>query len=99
MIIMTTYFTRTSVLIKRHDAVWHLLMVQPEYTRTNPTDASKLNMPTKNLRIRHAIQTSQSTLAVLSTHKLYFLNHHISSKTCAGNTVNERLITPSCLPC
>ena len=47
MIIMTTYFTRTSVLIKRHDAVWHLLMVQPEYTRTNPTDASKLNMPTK----------------------------------------------------
>ena len=73
MIIMTTYFTRTSVLIKRHDAVWHLLLVRPEYTRTGQHQTVELNMPTKNLRIRHAIQTSQSTLAVPSTHKLQLL--------------------------
>lgn len=72
MIIMTTYFTRTSVLIKRHDAVWHLLMVQPEYTRTNPTDASKLNMPTKNQlgmpsKLRKArLRSSQLTNSIYS---------------------------------
>ena len=74
MIIKTTYFTRTSGLIKRHDAVWHLLFGAARVHEDRPTSdgrtqhadekSEKLGMPFKLRKAR--LRSSQFSNTIYS---------------------------------